>query len=68
MKTLRTKNVFSTLVEQLKAFGNGIYSPPHERNNVVFQANANMRSPVFQLVGGGIGARKSSIVKNLTKW
>lgn len=67
MKTLRTKNVFSTLVEQLKAIGNGIYSPLHERNNVVFQADANMRSPVLLLVGGGMGAGKSSIVKNLTK-
>ena len=65
---MRTKNVFSTLVEQLKAFGNGIYSPLHERNNVVFQANANMRSLVLLLVGGGMGADKSSIVKNLTKW
>lgn len=61
MKTLRTKNVFSTLIEQLKAIGS--YTPLHEPNNIVEPANANMGSPVLLLVGGGMGAGKSSVVK-----
>ena len=65
MRTLKTKNVFSTLVEQLKAIGN--YSPPHEPNNIVVPANAD-RSLVLLLVGGGMGAGKSSVVKDIKKW
>lgn len=66
MKTLRTKNVFSTLMEQLKAIGS--YPPLHEPNNIVDPANANMGSPVILLVGGGMGAGKSSVVKDAVKW
>eukprot|EP01018_Ginkgo_biloba_P006753 Gb_05767 [translate_table: standard] len=65
LKTLRTKNVFLTLLEQLRAIGH--YSPLSDRNNVVVPANANVRSPVLLLVGGGMGAGKSSVVRDILK-
>lgn len=65
MKTLRIKNVFSTLMGQLKAIGS--YSHPYEPNNIAVPANADMGSPVLLLVGGGMGAGKSSVVKDIKK-
>ncbi|KAH9304588.1 hypothetical protein KI387_008992, partial [Taxus chinensis] len=64
-KTLKTKNIFSTLVEQLRAIGN--YSAHSHESTEVVPGNANERHPVLLLVGGGMGAGKSSIVRDTLK-
>ncbi|XP_057817926.1 calmodulin calcium-dependent NAD kinase isoform X2 [Cryptomeria japonica] len=65
VRTLRTKNVFSTLVELLKAIGK--CSPHSHENNEIDTANANERHPILLLVGGGMGAGKSSVIRDKLK-
>ncbi|GLJ31600.1 hypothetical protein SUGI_0634280 [Cryptomeria japonica] len=65
IKDLKTKNVFSTLLQQFKAIGH--HANLHSETNVVVPVNANDRSPVLLLIGGGMGVGKSTAVKDIMK-
>lgn len=58
--------VFSTLVEEMKAIGLG---SPHEclANSIMVPAAHCNRSPVLLLMGGGMGAGKSTVLKDILK-
>ncbi|CAI9771283.1 unnamed protein product [Fraxinus pennsylvanica] len=65
-KDLKLTRVFSTLVEEMKAIGiisNGVLN----NSNVMVPAVHSQRSPVLLLMGGGMGAGKSTVLKDIMK-
>ncbi|KAL1562114.1 calmodulin calcium-dependent NAD kinase-like [Salvia divinorum] len=59
-KDLKVTRVFSTLVEEMKAIGN-------EPSDVMAPVALSQRSPVLLLMGGGMGAGKSTVLKDIMK-
>lgn len=72
VKNLKVTRVFSTLVEEMKAIG-GITSSSSNGNGdakcteVMVPLAHNERSPVLLLMGGGMGAGKSTVLKDILK-
>ncbi|EXB81316.1 hypothetical protein L484_005754 [Morus notabilis] len=65
-KNLKVARVFTTLVEELKAMG--LASNDDSRCTEVMAPVAHAeRSPVLLLMGGGMGAGKSSVLKDILK-
>lgn len=62
-KDLKVTRVFSTLVEEMKAIGI-IHQEESGRSELVLPAD---RSPVLLLMGGGMGAGKSTVLKEILK-
>ncbi|RZC52244.1 hypothetical protein C5167_020674 [Papaver somniferum] len=62
-KNLKVARVFSTLVEELKAIRT-LKNDPH-CNDVMVPAAHSQRSPVLLLMGGGMGAGKSTVLKEI---
>ncbi|KAJ4782871.1 P-loop containing nucleoside triphosphate hydrolases superfamily protein [Rhynchospora pubera] len=62
-KSLKVTRVLSTLVEEMKAIG---MSPTSESHLMVPVAHCD-RSPVLLLMGGGMGAGKSTVLKEIMK-
>ena len=58
--------VFSTLLEEMKAIGLGHHDESHSNAIMVPAAHCD-RSPVLLLMGGGMGAGKSTVLKDLLK-
>ncbi|KAL2490386.1 P-loop containing nucleoside triphosphate hydrolase superfamily protein [Abeliophyllum distichum] len=66
IKDLKVTRVFSTLVEEMKAIGiisNGVLN----HSDVMVPAVHSQRSPVLLLMGGGMGAGKSTVLKDIMK-
>ncbi|GLT78670.1 hypothetical protein SLA2020_501980 [Shorea laevis] len=63
MKDLKVTRVFSTLVEEMKAIGRD----EPECTEVMVPVAHNQRSPVLLLMGGGMGAGKSTVLKDILK-
>ncbi|KAK3190240.1 hypothetical protein Dsin_029801 [Dipteronia sinensis] len=59
-KDLKVARVFSTLVEEMKAIR-------LNNSDVMVPAAASERSPVLLLMGGGMGAGKSTVLKDIMK-
>jgi len=57
------KRVISTLVEEMRVIGSGS-SEPH-CTEVMSPVAHNKRSPVLLLMGGGMGAGKSTVLKDI---
>ncbi|KAK9669332.1 hypothetical protein RND81_13G123800 [Saponaria officinalis] len=70
MKNLKVARVFSTLLEEMKAIGgvpgNGNNSEAKCTEVMVPMAH-NQRSPVLLLMGGGMGAGKTTVLKDILK-
>ncbi|CAK9197391.1 unnamed protein product, partial [Sphagnum troendelagicum] len=66
LQCLSAKRKFSTLVEELKkiAFPKPLVS---DAGNIMVPAHSSVRSPVLLLMGGGMGAGKSTVVKEILK-
>ncbi|KAL0414399.1 UNVERIFIED_CONTAM: Calmodulin calcium-dependent NAD kinase [Sesamum radiatum] len=65
-KDLKVKRVFSTLVEEMKAIGTkGNEALNH--SDVMVPAALSERCPVLLLMGGGMGAGKSTVLKDIMK-
>ncbi|KAL2230014.1 UNVERIFIED_CONTAM: Calmodulin calcium-dependent NAD kinase [Sesamum indicum] len=65
-KDLKVKRLFSTLVEEMKAIGTkGNEALNH--SDVMVPAALSERSPVLLLMGGGMGAGKSTVLKDIMK-
>ncbi|WOL08004.1 hypothetical protein Cni_G16755 [Canna indica] len=63
-KDLKVTRVFSTLVEEMKAIG--AIGPYDDRcTDVMVPAALSDRSPVLLLMGGGMGAGKSTVLKDI---
>ncbi|CAI0465587.1 unnamed protein product [Linum tenue] len=63
-RSLKVKRVFSTLVEEMKAIGK---TESLRNNDVMVPAAHSERSPVLLLMGGGMGAGKSTVIKDILK-
>ncbi|TKY51881.1 ATP binding kinase [Spatholobus suberectus] len=61
-KNLKVKRVFSTLVEEMKAI-----KVDSQRTNYTVPPAHSERSPVLLLMGGGMGAGKSTVLKYIRK-
>uniref|UniRef100_A0A2P2KMK1 Uncharacterized protein LOC105129489 isoform X2 n=1 Tax=Rhizophora mucronata TaxID=61149 RepID=A0A2P2KMK1_RHIMU len=62
-KDLNVTRMFSTLVEEMKAIGKG----ESGCTEVMVPVALSERSPVLLLLGGGMGAGKSTVVKDILK-
>ncbi|KAG8068088.1 hypothetical protein GUJ93_ZPchr0005g14967 [Zizania palustris] len=65
-RNLKVTRLFSTLVEELKAIGLSSHVETH-RSDVMVPAAHCDRSPVLLLMGGGMGAGKSTVLKDILK-
>ena len=65
-KDLKVTRVISTLVEEMKAIRIGTHDESHCTDVMVPAAVAD-RSPVLLLMGGGMGAGKSTVLKEILK-
>ncbi|KAL0797335.1 hypothetical protein Bca101_052509 [Brassica carinata] len=63
-KDLKVTRVISTLVEEMKAINNGSSGESH-CTEVMSPVAHNKRSPVLLLMGGGMGAGKSTVLKDV---
>ncbi|XP_031376272.1 uncharacterized protein LOC116192020 isoform X1 [Punica granatum] len=66
-KNLKVTRVFSTLVEEMKAIGSFNKLEGSECTEVMAPVAHNKRSPVLLLMGGGMGAGKSTVLKDILK-
>ena len=70
VNNLKVTRVFNTLVEEMKAIG---LTPSTSRadevkcTEVMVPVAHNKRSPVLLLMGGGMGAGKSTVLKEILK-
>lgn len=65
---MKVTRLFSTLVEELKAIGVGVSSHDQAQCSDVMVPVAHCdRSPVLLLMGGGMGAGKSTVLKDILK-
>ncbi|KAL6620503.1 hypothetical protein ACP70R_035642 [Stipagrostis hirtigluma subsp. patula] len=65
-RNLKVTRLFSTLVEELKAIGPSCHDET-PRNDVMVPVAHCDRSPVLLLMGGGMGAGKSTVLKDILK-
>ncbi|KAB1219117.1 hypothetical protein CJ030_MR3G008416 [Morella rubra] len=65
-KDLKMTRFFSTLVEEMKAIGGAPKGESHCTEVMVPVAHSE-RSPVLLLMGGGMGAGKSTVLKDILK-
>ncbi|KAL0376723.1 UNVERIFIED_CONTAM: Calmodulin calcium-dependent NAD kinase [Sesamum calycinum] len=65
-KDLKVKRVFSTLVEEMRAIRT-IGNEALNHSDVMVPAALSERSPVLLLMGGGMGAGKSTVLKDIMK-
>ncbi|KAF8663872.1 hypothetical protein HU200_055207 [Digitaria exilis] len=67
-KDLKVTRLFTTLVEELKAIGISYHNPENRPGtDVMVPAAHSDRSPVLLLMGGGMGAGKSTVLKQIMK-
>ncbi|KAF8014508.1 hypothetical protein BT93_H0349 [Corymbia citriodora subsp. variegata] len=66
-KDLKVTRVFSTLVEEMKAIGGSVHRGSDECVDVMVPVAHSQRSPVLLLMGGGMGAGKSTVLKDILK-
>lgn len=68
-KELKVTRVISTLVEEIKAIGSssGGLEADSKCTDVMAPMALNKRSPVLLLMGGGMGAGKSTVIKDILK-
>ncbi|KAJ4956328.1 hypothetical protein NE237_013111 [Protea cynaroides] len=65
-KNLKVMRVFSTLVTEMRAIGMPSNDDSH-CTEVMVPASLGERSPVLLLMGGGMGAGKSTVLKDILK-
>lgn len=68
-KDLKVTRVFSTLVDEMKAIGTVSSNGTGESRctDVMVPVAHSQRSPVLLLMGGGMGAGKSTVLKDILK-
>jgi len=62
-KNLKVTRVFSTLVEEMKVINGGV----SQTKEVMVPMALSERSPVLLFMGGGMGAGKSTVLKDILK-
>ncbi|GJM92967.1 hypothetical protein PR202_ga09476 [Eleusine coracana subsp. coracana] len=66
-RELKVTRLFSTLMEELKAIGVSCHDHRPGSTEVMVPAAHSDRSPVLLLMGGGMGAGKSTVLKQIMK-
>ncbi|PIN08839.1 hypothetical protein CDL12_18586 [Handroanthus impetiginosus] len=66
-KHLKVTRMFSTLVEEMKAIGTTVPNEALNHLEVMVPVALSERSPVLLLMGGGMGAGKSTVLKDIMK-
>lgn len=66
-KELKVTRLFHTLLEEMKAIGLATPPPPNRCTEVMMPVVLSERSPVLLLMGGGMGAGKSTVLKEIMK-
>lgn len=66
-KDLKVTRVFSTLLEEMKAIRMSPNGDDSHCTDVMVPAALSERSPVLLLMGGGMGAGKSTVLKDILK-
>ncbi|TVU34919.1 hypothetical protein EJB05_16775 [Eragrostis curvula] len=66
-RELKVTRLFSTLMEELKAIGISCHDHRPGSTEVMVPAAHSDRSPVLLLMGGGMGAGKSTVLKQIMK-
>ncbi|KAK3043469.1 hypothetical protein RJ639_002048, partial [Escallonia herrerae] len=66
-KDLKVTSVFSTLVEEMKAIGCSTSNRESQSTEVMVPVAHSDRSPVLLFMGGGMGAGKSTVLKDILK-
>lgn len=66
-KNLKVARVFTTLVEEMKAMGLATAVDDSTCTEVMAPVAHADRSPVLLLMGGGMGAGKSTVLKDILK-
>ncbi|KAJ1285640.1 hypothetical protein BS78_03G293600 [Paspalum vaginatum] len=66
-RELKVTRLFTTLVEELKAIGISCHHDSRSDTEVMVPAAHSDRSPVLLLMGGGMGAGKSTVLKQIMK-
>ncbi|WVZ68635.1 hypothetical protein U9M48_017554 [Paspalum notatum var. saurae] len=66
-RELKVTRLFTTLVEELKAIGICCHHDSRSATEVMVPAAHSDRSPVLLLMGGGMGAGKSTVLKQIMK-
>ncbi|BAT95524.1 hypothetical protein VIGAN_08227100 [Vigna angularis var. angularis] len=64
-KNLKVARVFNTLVEEMKAMG--LTNDDSQCTEVMAPVAHSDRSPVLLFMGGGMGAGKSTVLKDILK-
>ncbi|XP_068650162.1 calmodulin calcium-dependent NAD kinase-like [Aristolochia californica] len=65
-KDLKVTRLFSTLLEEMRAIGKSFHDES-ECTEVMVPAALSERSPMLLLMGGGMGAGKSTVLKDVLK-
>lgn len=63
---LKVTRVFSTLVNEMKVIGGSVHKG-NECVDVMVPVALSERSPVILFMGGGMGAGKSTVLKDILK-
>lgn len=66
-KDLKMTRVFSTLVEEMKKIGCAASKGESKCSLTTPRSSQRQRSPVLLLMGGGMGAGKSTVLKDILK-
>ncbi|KAL6845467.1 hypothetical protein ACP4OV_024962 [Aristida adscensionis] len=66
-RELKVTRLFTTLVEELKVIGISCHHDKRPGTDVMVPAAHSDRSPVLLLMGGGMGAGKSTVLKQIMK-
>ncbi|XP_052189718.1 LOW QUALITY PROTEIN: calmodulin calcium-dependent NAD kinase-like [Diospyros lotus] len=66
-KDLKVTRMFSTLLEEMKAIGGVGSNGDSKSTDVMMPVAHSQRSPVLLLMGGGMGAGKSTVLKDILK-
>ncbi|XP_030507390.1 calmodulin calcium-dependent NAD kinase isoform X1 [Cannabis sativa] len=66
-RDLKVTRLFSTLVEEMKAIGGSPRNKDGQCTDIMVPAALSERSPVLLLMGGGMGAGKSTVLKDILK-
>lgn len=65
LRELKVTRIFSTILDELRAIG--VTKNESKCTDIMVPAALGDRSPVLLLMGGGMGAGKSTILKDLLK-
>lgn len=65
LQSLGTQRRIKTLIQELKQIGGPVDASVPDEGTVTIPAESSKRCPVILFIGGGMGAGKSTVVKEI---